>query len=152
MKTTLFLLFLLTSFLSDLVAKELRSISSTPEDFPSKIHHGAKRHGYPIGSETVPVTVHEYCLFLQSRPEVYSYYSSYYDDLLMNPSSPSFCIIVNKKVYNYGNSYKHYKHGYALFRNDYSVREGCDDMIIDTLNSFLAQQEFNEWREKNQNL
>lgn len=92
---------------------------------------------YAIGNSQHPVIAKEYVFFLHeddnARHDYLGWFNSedYYDHQLMDSGPEKSPIIIRSgKSGNY----------------DYSVAQGCDDVIISSLESQVAQQEFNNWR------
>lgn len=94
---------------------------------------------YPIGNLEHPVTAKEYCTFLHQNSDARHdgdslwswYFENFYDHQLMDSEMGKSPIILRSgEPKNY----------------DYSVAEGCDDIIILNIESQVAQRAFEKWR------
>lgn len=117
------------------VASPSEKVSSTSHLYPVDRPGIGISIRYPLLTLEKAVTAVEYCDFLNDEAShdgswKFAYIECFYDQELMDPDSPSACIVRSKTKENY----------------QYAVREGCDNQIINSVDSSYAAVDFLNWQ------
>ena len=139
-KPFVLILFLLLSS-SALFARTIPGPPQVINPAASMVRHIGKmrHHRYPIGSQEEPVTVDEYCAFLNTKDAFrnigfYLSDSDYYDDALMGGTWLPYSDAPIVKT-RYGSSWRYYE-----------ANKGEGNFIIDSLVSPALTKAFDAWR------
>lgn len=136
MKKVLFSFTCLFLFLvNNIIAQELVDTAVLHNSVETTFTHIGTDNGYPIGDESHPVTLQEYCLFLNLHNGIDFVTNN--DKTIVSTSSESY--ITSTKV-------KEPKHN--VFYYTYTLRSNCENFIIDELTSLEEQQWFQNWRSR----
>ncbi|MBX9578146.1 MAG: hypothetical protein K2W97_06695 [Chthoniobacterales bacterium] len=100
---------------------------------PAGVIHVGEKSSYPIlNPGKLPAPIKDYVLYLNTmgtHDSSEEWLAYYYDSNLMDPKSPEYCVV------------RSLIHGVY----SYTVKEGCENFVVDGLTSSWAQAEFNSW-------
>ena len=129
------------------------------------VKHVGTSNPFQIGRADYPVIVEELVDFLNTKERYNTYRDywkdllepsmSYYDSALMDESSNENCICFINSVECFKQPGVYFQpciggviiSGPQPYYHIYSVKQGCESMIVDAVSSREVQQQFNQWRQ-----